>query len=238
MSTYGRPQLQFPRLTSTVKTVIFVLLGCYVLQLVLENFLGIGVSALLAMTPAGPGIWQLLTYVLIDGGHPLMFLIGLLFVWWALSPFEASFGPRRTLQLCFVSALGASVPAYLAGFVIPMSPQLYGSQALWFGGITATTWLHRDRQMNFFGMMAMTAKQFLLLLLGLSVLMFLASKNHTHFIANLGAMAAGIGFVRWMMRPRTPPRVRKRSGDTARSRGLRVIDGGGSGDDERPKYLN
>ena len=239
MPTYGRPQLALPRLTSTVKTLIIVLLSAYVAQLVLENWLGIGITNLLALTPAGPGIWQLLSYVFIDLGHPLMFLFGLLFIWWALSPFEVSYGPRRTLQLCLAATLGASVPAYLAGFLIEGSPPLFGSHALWFGGITATTWLYRDREMSFFGMMTMSSKQFLLILVGLSVLMFLASKNHTHFIANLGAMGGGIAFVRWMTRPRTPTRIRKRRGDTARARGFKVIEGGGSGDeDQRPKWLN
>jgi hypothetical protein len=82
----------------------------------------------------------------------------------------------------------------------------------------------------------MTAKQFLLLLLGMSVLMFLASKNHTQLIADLGAMGGGIGFVRWMKRPRTPRPARKPG---ARGRGLKVIRGGGASEDEdRPKWLN
>ena len=56
MSQYARPQLQFPRLTSTVKTLIIVLLSAYVLQLVLENWVGIGVTRMLALTPAGAEI--------------------------------------------------------------------------------------------------------------------------------------------------------------------------------------
>ena len=68
MSSYGRPQFAFPRLTHTVKAIIIGLLGFYVTQLVLENWAGVPVSALLAMEPGGPLLWQLATYVLIDGG--------------------------------------------------------------------------------------------------------------------------------------------------------------------------
>ncbi len=227
----------FPRLTSVVKKLIVGLVVAYVLELVLQNWVGIDVFSLLAMTPADPGIWQLVTYVLVDAGDPLMFLLGLLFLWWALSPIETGFGPKRTLQLCLTAVLAGSLPAYLLGFVLPGSPPLFGAQSLWFGGIAAMTWLNKDRQMSFFGVLPMTAKQFLLLLGGLSLLMFLANKDHTRLVASFGAMGGGIGFIRWLRRPRTPPRIKRKA-----ERNFRVIDGGQgggpSGDDERPKWLN
>jgi hypothetical protein len=234
MPKIGRPQLALPRLSAVVKKLIIGLLVAYVAQLLLQNWLGIPVGSLLALTPAGPGLWQLLSYVLVDrNDHPLMFLIGLLFIWWALSPFEIGYGPKRTLQLCLASLLCASVPAWLAGFAIPGSPPLSGSSTIWFGAIAATAWLYRDQQMSLFGMMAMTAKQFLLLMVGISLLMFLASRDHTQLIADLGAMGGGIAFVRWMKRPRKPTTSRR---PAARSSGFKVIQGGG--DDNRPKWLN
>jgi hypothetical protein len=232
---YGRPQFALPRLSAIVKKLIIGLFSAYVLQLVLENWLAVPVGDLLALTPAGPALWQLITYVLVDRGNPMMFLIGLLFLWWALSPFEIGYGPKRTLQLCLASALSASVPAYLAGFALPGSPQLYGSSALWFGGIAATTWIYRDQQMSLFGLFTTTARQFLALMIGISVLMFLASKNHTQLVADLGAMGGGIAFVNWMKRPRRPKPMRR---PAARPRGFKVIEGGGGGDDDRPKWLN
>jgi hypothetical protein len=225
-----------PRLSSVVKKLIVALFVAYVLQLLVENWLGMPVVSLLAMNPGSVALWQLMTYVLVDLSHPLMFLIGLVFIWWALSPFEIGYGPKRTLQLCSASVLAASVPAWLVGFAIPGSPPLFGSHPLWFGGIAAVTWLSRDRQISLFGMMTMSAKQFLLLLLGMSVLMFLASKNHTQLVADLGAMAGGVGFVRWMKRPRSGKTARKPA--TSRARGFKVIRGGGGEDEDRPKWLN
>jgi hypothetical protein len=234
--SYRRPTFTLPRLSSVVKKLIAALFAAYVLQLILDNWLGIPIVSLLAMTPGSVALWQLVTYVLVDGSHPVMFLIGLVFIWWALSPFEIGYGGKRTVQLCGASLLAASVPAYLVGLAIPGSPPLFGSQPLWFGGIAAITWLHRDQQMSLFGALTMSAKQFLMLLLGMSVLMFLASKNHTHFVADLGAIGGGIGFVRWMKRPRGTRPARKAS---PRARGFKVIRGGGSTEDEdRPKWLN
>jgi hypothetical protein len=224
-----------PRLSSAVKKLIAGLFAAYVLQLILENWLGIPVVSLLAMTPGSFALWQLATYVLVDLSHPLMFLIGLVFIWWALSPFEIGYGPTRTLQLCAASLLAASVPAWLVGLALPGSPPLFGSHALWFGGIAAVTWLYRDRQISLFGQMSMTAKQFLLLLLGMSALMFLASKDHTRLIADLGAMAGGVGFVRWMKRPRSGKPARKPS---SRARGGFKVIRGGADDEDRPKWLN
>jgi hypothetical protein len=231
--SYGRPQLGLPRLSTVVKKLIGTLLAAYILQLVLENWLAVPVASLLALTPAGPGLWQLVTYVIVDHGHPIMFLLGLLFIWWALSPFEIGYGSVRTLQLCAVSTIAASVPAYLAGFIFPGSPLLYGSGPLWFGAISATTWLHRDQQIALFGAVHMSARQFLWVLLGITALMFLASKNHTQLIADLGSMAGGIAFVRWMKRPRHSGTGRKAN---PKGRGFKVIQGGQ--DDDRPKWLN
>jgi hypothetical protein len=223
-----------PRLSSVVKKLMVGLFAAYVLQLVLENWLGMPVVSVLAMTPGSLALWQLLTYALVDLSHPIMFLIGLVFIWWALSPFEIGYGGKRTLQLCVASLLAAAVPAWLVGLAIPGSPMLFGSHPLWFGGIAAVTWLQRDQQISLFGMMSMTAKQFLLLLLGMSVLMFLASKNHTQLVADLGAIAGGVGFVRWMKRPRSGKPARK---PASRARSFKVIRGGAE-DEDRPKWLN
>lgn len=226
--------MNFPRMTSVVKKLIAGLFVCYVVSLILDGWLQIGVTELLALRPGGPALWQLVTYVLVEPEHPIWFLIGLVFIWWALAPFEIGYGPKRTWQLCAVSVLAASLPAYLVGLVVP-SPPLFGSFSLWFGGISATTWINRDRQMALFGMLTMSGKQLLWLFVGLSVLMFLFSKNHTQLIASLGAMGGGIAFVNWMRRPRGASRIRKRR---TMPKGFSVIEGGGKGDDDRPKWLN
>ncbi len=223
----------FPRLSQVVKKLIIALGVAYVAQLILENWLRVDVTNLLALTPGGGGLWQLLTYVLVDPYDPLMFLIRLVLIWWALSPFEIGYGPERTLQLCLVSILGSGLAAYIVGAVVPGSPQLFGSQTIWYGGIAATTWLRRDQVLSWFGVLNMAAKHFLWLLLGLSVLMFLWSKNHTQLVAELAAIASGIAFVRYMKRPRRPKRSDK---PAPRSSGFKVIQGGI--DDDRPKWLN
>jgi len=214
-----------PRITPTAKQILITLGVAYVLQVVLENWLDMRVSSVLAMHPGQLAPWQLLSYVLVgDTMNPLMFLLGLMFTGWSLSSFEIIFGSRRTVQLCIVTLLAASIPAWLLGLVVSGAPALYGANPLWYGSIATVCWLDRNRQTSLFGVLAMTAQQFLMLLVGISVLLFLTTKNETQFIGDLGALAGGIAMANWLRRPRKPkkPAERKR----ARASGLKIIPGG------------
>lgn len=229
-------RLQLPRLTGVVRTLLIVLFGAYVLELVLK-WQGISLAPLLALQPGGFAIWQVATYPVVQGqSQPLWLLLGLLFLWWVLSPFEVSFGGRRTMQLCAACTLGGGLAVDLVGFVVPGMPILAGTYPLWFGAIVATTYLYRDRHMSLFGAISMTGQQLLLLLVGLSFLNLLYDGNLSQFVGVLGGMAGGVAFIRYMRRPRSrkrPPPKRKKRGD-----GFRVIKGGLSDDEEPPKWLN
>lgn len=228
--------MSLPRLTSFVKALLIALFASYVVQLILENWQHVPVGAWLALSPRGLLPWQLLTYVLVDSSNPLLFLFGLLVLWWVLAPFEIGFGARRTLQLCLCCVLGAALPAWLFGAAIAGSPPLYGTGPLWLGGLAASTYLYRDRPMSLFGVATLTARQFLLLIVGLSFLMFLASKNHTHFIGDLGGMAGGIGFVHYLRRPRSRNRPRHKMRGGAPD--FRVIKGGSERESGGKTWLN
>ena len=228
---YGRQSFSMPRLTSFVKGLLATLLASYVVQLLLENWQGVPLRALLSLNPGQPQLWQFLTYILVDARNPLMFLFGLLVLWWVLSPFELGFGAKRTAQLCLACTLGAAVPAWALGALIQPPPPLFGSGPLWMGSIAAATYLYKDRPMSLWGLGTMTSKQFLLLLLGLSFLTFLFTKNHTHFIADLGGMAGGIGFIHYLRRPRSGGKTK--SSPSRPRRGFRVIEGGGGGGNDR-----
>lgn len=228
-------QLRLPRLTGVVRQLLVVLFGAYVLELVLK-WQGVNVAPWLALSPGGFEFWQVATYVFVQGmSQPLWLLLGLLFLWWVLSPFEVAFGGRRTLQLCAACTLGGGIAADLLGFFIRGLPPLAGSHPLWFGAMVATTYLYRDRQMSLFGAISMTGQQLLMLLVGLSALNLLYDGNLTQFVAVLGAMAGGIAFIRYMRRPRPRKRPAKK---TKRGSSFRVIKGGLTDDDEPPKWLN
>jgi membrane associated rhomboid family serine protease len=228
-----------PPLTPLVKKMIVTLLVAFVAELVLRNFVGVEVTHLLALQATNPGIhtlWQVVTYVLVAGEAPLSMLIGLLFMWLILSPFEASFGTRRTLELCTSGVLGAAGAALVVGVAFPEPPYLLlGSHPMSYAGMAAMAQVMQRGRMMFFGVFPMTSKQLLLLLVGLSVLEFLASKNHVMLAASLGSIAAGLGYVRHMSRPPRPPRKGRPSNPR-----LRVVRGGSDPSDQNdgPKWLN
>ncbi len=236
----------FPRLTPVVKKLLIGLFGFFVLELILTNWVGgVNVFGLLALDPAHPGLatlWQLVTYVLVwppGPGSVLNILIALLFTWWVLSPFEESFGGRRTMQLSAVAILSASLPALVAGFLFQRPGEaLYGCNAILIAAIVAFAYSLRGRgQLSLFGVLPMRPMVLIWVVVGFSVLMFLASMNLVSLVADLGAVGGGILFVKWMTRPRRPKRRAPR-GRRGGHEPFSVISGGRKDDDERPRWLN
>jgi len=236
------PRFVFPRLTSFIKKLIISLLVAYVLELILMNFVGIPVFDLFALNASNLGfatLWQIFTYVLVD--HPsavLSLLFGLLFIWLILSPFEIVYGSKRTIQLCAVGVLSGSVSAVIVETVmsgVSLGPSgLWGSHTIAYAGMAAMATTMRGRRLSLFGLFSMTSNQLLLLLIGLSVLMFLASKNLAMLAGSLGAIAGGVWYIRWISRPTSSRGTRSQS----KSSPFKVIKGGQSSNNKPPTWLN
>lgn len=230
----------FPRLTPVVRKLLLLFLGAFVLELLLQRWAGVPVYEALALAPAAPGVqtlWQMVTYVLVwppNAGSVLPLLIGLVFLWWIMAPFEERFGPRRTWQLAGVATLAASAPALVVGLVLPQAYLLSGFDPILLGTIAAFAWSIRHRgQLMLFGVVPMKATHLILLVVGVSLLFFLASGNVLDLVADLGAVGGGVGFVHWMTRP---PGRRRRPKPRKRKAPFTVVRGGQESD--RPRWLN
>lgn len=230
----------FPPLTPVVKKLIITLFCAFVLELLLENFAGIPVIATLAFDPIDLGplsVVQLVSYVLVQRKTEVMgLLIDLFFMWLIISPFESAFGRRHTIELCLAGALGGSLAAGLLAQVAPLPGwMLLGSHTIAYAGMAAMAQvMGAGRTILLFGVMPMTSRQLLLVLAGFSLLSFLATRDHLMLASSLGAMAAGIGYVKYMSRAPRPSSRSKRP-----STRFRVVRGGGGRDDsDRPKWLN
>ena len=233
----------FPPLTPVVKRLIITLFGAFVLELLLENFAGIPVIKTLAFDPVDLGplsLLQLVSYVLIQNPREVMgLMIDLLFMWLIMSPFESAFGRRHTIELAVDGTLGGSLAAGLVAQVAPLPGwMLLGSHTIAYAGMTAMAQvMGSGRTILLFGVVPMTSRQLLLVLAGFSFLSFLATRDHLQLASSLGAMAAGIGYVKYMSRAPRPSARSKRP-----STRFRVVRGGGGGggrdDSDRPKWLN
>src|SRR5688500_744133 len=117
-----------PRLTPFVKGLLIALIAIYVGVAVVDVWVltpseDAGSRTLfgwLALTPGDLGIhtlWQIATYPWVEPPIPqavIGFLIGLLFVWWMLSPFEERFGAHWVAKLCASATIAGALPAILA----------------------------------------------------------------------------------------------------------------------------
>ena len=243
-----------PPLTPVVKKLIITLFAAFVLELLLQNFAHFNVVKYLALDPVNPNLplllMQLLSYVVIEDPRAVgSLLIGLVFMWLIMSPFEAAFGRRHTLELIALGTLGGSLATVLVAQLLPIdSYRLYGSHTIAYAGMAAMTQvMGGGRRMLFFGVFPLTSRQLLVVLAGFSLLQYLATQDHLALASSLGAMLAGGGYVKYMARaPR--PSVPKRP-STARFRVVRGGGGGGAGgsrssdpdrdsDSDRPKWLN
>lgn len=182
--------------------------------------------------------WQIATYVLVQDTSPagvMPFVISSIFFWWVVAAYEQSFGTKRTIQVLVASLFGASLLALAVGIFLP--GVLYGFGPLTLGAFAAYAWAMRilKQQANFFGVWPMKPMTMIWIILGLSVLSFLASRNVLALVGDVGATLAGVLFTESMSRP---PRERKKSGGHRKRGGpsLQVISGGK--DDDPPKWLN
>ncbi len=207
-----------PPLTPFVKRMFAVLIGAFVLELILQNWLGVPVYRWLSLQTGRLGLealWQLFTYPLVRPPVPgavVSFLVELLFLWWVVAPYEAMAGTRETMWLGVLSSWGAGAIALLVGALLGVRGGVSGTGPLLLGLIAAYAWKLRGRGvLSFFGVVPMRPEQLVWLLLGISVLFFLASRDVVALAADLAAVGVGVGWVHFDLGPpRRRPRGRRR----------------------------
>lgn len=231
---------RLPPLTPLVRVLLITLAGLFVLFAILNNFLQVPVIELFILDPrhiTPLTALQLFTHVWVQPPDPnAVFWLAFsgYFMWLILAPFEERYGKQRLLQLVLLSAPAAAVPALLAGQLLPhFAGPIMGPQTITLCAISAyAALLPQHAEVSFFGI-PLRPKHLLLVLLGFSAIGFLTTRNAASLAADVGAMGAGIAFVRyWMQRP--PPRKSKKRGGSSK---LRVV--GGRDDESGPKrWLN
>jgi membrane associated rhomboid family serine protease len=209
---------RFPPLTPAVRALLIALLSLFVVEAVLQNFLGVPVFEWLALhtrTVSPATAWQLFTHVLVVPpvpGSVFALALSLVFIWLILAPFEARYGQDRVVQLTIVSALGAGLPALIVGQVAPqMAGDLAGPGSITLAAIAAyAAILPAHTEVSFFGVLPMRSQHLIFIVIALSVLGFLTTRDAAQLAADLGAIATGVGFCKlWMQRPSRPNKPRR-----------------------------
>lgn len=202
---------RLPPLTPFVRALLITLGVLFVFTALLQNFAGVPVVGLLALDTSSINVataWQIFTNVLVQSPTQLFpMLLNLLFIWLILPPFEDRYGKVRVIQLSLAATLGSSLLSLAVGAMMPAyAMRLEGPGPITLGAISAyAVLLPPHAEVSFFGVLPMQSKHLLLVVIGLSVLGFITSLNVISLASDLGAIGAGIGFVKWWMR-RPPPR--------------------------------
>src|SRR5690606_7506815 len=196
-------------------------------------------TRLIVLDPSTPSpLWpvQLFTYPFAFDPGPggvMSFLITLLFTYWIYGDFQQSYGTRRSLQLGLAATLGCGLVTLAIAHVAGANELLLGFNVINWAVLACVAWLARGRPMHLFGAIPLKGgEQFLLLLVGLSVLFFLPTRSIVGLVSNLTALAVGVAFAHFMTRGfgrRRPKTPKKRPP----ARRFDVLEGGRSGGDKR-----
>lgn len=218
---------RLPPLTPFVRQLLITLFAVFVLVAVAQNLLNIPVLRIFALDTTDPSLataFQLFTYVLVVPPTAVLpFFISLLFIWLILPPFEQRYGKARVFQLTLLGTVCSGLLALLVGFLMPQyAAPLAGPAAITLAAMSAyAVLLPPHAEISFFGVVPMQSKHLLWVIVGISLLGFLTSLNATSLASDLGAIGAGIAFVKlWMQRP---PRRRTFSRKPGKPTKLHVV---------------
>ncbi|MEZ4338858.1 MAG: rhomboid family intramembrane serine protease [Sandaracinaceae bacterium] len=237
-------RFNFPPLTPLVKYLLVFLGGLFVLGAVLALF-DVSLLELLGLPLSYAGgvpwslAWQALTFWMVYPADPrelVGFVMTLVMLYFFLSPFEQTFGKKRTVILGVLTVLAASAVAIPLAFVVPRPFPLYGASALAAAAFGAFPVLFRDQEIMLFPLLVrMKAWTALLLGIGITALLAVLNRDLHMFVVDVTAIGVGVGYTKWLVRPPKqdqPPKAKRRKGGPP----LRVIDGGA--DDSGPRWLN
>lgn len=236
---------RFPRLTPTVKKLLLLIGAAFVTIAVLQNVAALPAFQLLALSPRlTEGVWinllwQPFTYWLAYPPVPsglYSLALGLLFLYFFLSPFEEAFGAKRTMQLVGVAVVAAALASIVLSLVLPPKMAIAGAEPIALAALGAFPIIAGNREILFMFVIPMRVWTVILLGLGFSALLALTARDPFVFATHASALGAGLGFAKWITRPRVPkksPPKKRRAGPD-----LRVVRGGASDEDDRPRYLN
>ncbi|MEQ9078580.1 MAG: hypothetical protein RLP09_32240, partial [Sandaracinaceae bacterium] len=158
------------------------------------------------------------------------------------SAFEASFGAKRPLQRTGVGVLAGAAGCLALGAllsVMGVSVQVFppsGAGVVAAAAFGAFPVIFRGREILLFPLMIpLKAWTALAIGIGISALMAVLAKDPFVLAEQAAAIAAGVGFAKWITRPRTPSGASPKKKKRRSGPDLRVVRGG---DDEPPRYLN
>jgi membrane associated rhomboid family serine protease len=227
-------------LTSTGKIMLIVYAAVYILELIGEQWLGLQLYGLLALSPPYSGqfhYWQLITHPLIHPpGSPIGFLIDCLVFYFFAGTVEAALGTRRFLRLYILAAVGAAVAGLIFGALTPPGLPFAGMMPSLLALIVVFGLLNPEATVLFMFVLPIKAKYISYGTVIVTALTFLARTN-VHGAYHLGGIALAWFYFRsptqWLDADWWRWKYFDYSQKKRRSR-FTVVDGGNEDKDNKP----
>ena len=179
-------------LTPTGKIMLIVYAAVYILELIGEQWLGLQLYGLLALSPPKSGFfhyWQLITHPVIHPpGSPVGFLIDCLVFYFFAGTVEAALGTRRFLRLYILAAVGAAAAALIFGALTPPGIPFAGMMPSLLALIVVFGLLNPEATVLFMFVLPIKAKYISYGTVIVTALTFLARTN-VHGAYHLGGIA-------------------------------------------------
>lgn len=125
------PMLRFDPPPPFTKKILIGLLGLFVVELILENWIALPLASFLAWDPTQTLIrpWQVLTHFLYQGSKPLSFLFDLLAIYFFLPTMQQNYGRKGIYRLASFVVFTAAIFGIITimiGAVVKGSPPAMG----------------------------------------------------------------------------------------------------------------
>jgi len=201
--------MTLPPFAGTVRKLVLanagVFLGLMLLRLLLPNA-ALWVGLHLAFSPYAVvhgEIWQLFTYVFLEGGL-LSFLLNNLFIWLCGAMLEGAYGSRWFAELYFASAAGGAVLASAISFthILHLSPLSIdaGAGAAIFGILAVIAARFGDLEIWIFFLFKIRAKYLVAIYVFINVAMLLRNNNAFDALLSLCGLLAGYLYLQFAPR--------------------------------------
>lgn len=171
-----------PRLTPTVKILLMVMGGAFLVQLSLTQFAGIAIEGWLGFAPEAffsGRVWQLLTYPFLHGSLTHILFNGLI-LYMLGAELEMRWGSRRFLKYFAVCAVGGALLQSLCwGLSLLVLPHysdflgnvpIIGASGALFGLFMAFGYLYSESYVLVFFLVPMKAKHFVTFLAAIEII--------------------------------------------------------------------
>lgn len=196
------------RLTPAVKALIFLNSLVFIIQLILQKWVAIDLSAIFGLIPVdvlSKGyLWQCVTYLFLHG-HLMHLVFNMLVLWMLGGEMEERiFETVGFLKYYFVCGIGA------AAFNVFVSYQsdvpIIGSSGAMYGILAAYAIFFGNRQLILFPFPVLIPAKYLVLMIGVVELVssIFYTKDGIAHVAHLGGMIVGFLYIRYKIKG--PPR--------------------------------